>query len=46
MQECCLDSKGEGKDCSSMSLIGGNMGILKSKTNQNVTLLYPNLVKS
>lgn len=32
------------KDCSYMTLMGGDMGILNSKCPRNITLLYPNMV--
>lgn len=47
MVHCCEEtSKTQEKDCKSIYLLGGDMGILADKLVRNITLIYPNLVKS
>ncbi|CAG9770071.1 unnamed protein product [Ceutorhynchus assimilis] len=43
MVKCCETLDPDDIDCSSMTLIGGDMGVLPSKNVKNLTLIYPNL---
>ncbi|KAJ8957487.1 hypothetical protein NQ318_020513 [Aromia moschata] len=42
MIQCCENSKPNENFCGYMYLMGGYMGVLKSKTCTNVTLIHPN----
>ncbi|KAF7263598.1 hypothetical protein GWI33_001767, partial [Rhynchophorus ferrugineus] len=43
MVQCCETLHDGDSDCSSMNLIGGEMGTLSSGYTKNLTLIYPNL---
>ncbi|XP_066252679.1 uncharacterized protein [Euwallacea similis] len=43
MLQCCETIASDEANCSSMTLIGGNMGVLPSTCMKNLTLIYPNL---
>ncbi|XP_030753298.1 uncharacterized protein LOC115880258 [Sitophilus oryzae] len=43
MAQCCETMSSGETDCSSMTLIGGDMGTLSSGYTKNLTLLYPNI---
>ncbi|KAL1506275.1 hypothetical protein ABEB36_005667 [Hypothenemus hampei] len=43
MVQCCEVIGPDDSDCNSMTLIGGDMGVLPSKQIKNLTLIYPNL---
>lgn len=44
MDRCCEQLTRNVKDCNIMQLLGGDMGLLNTKSTKNVTLLYPNMV--
>lgn len=46
MIRCSDTTSTHESDCNYMYLIGGEMGILGSKLIRNISLIYPNLVKS
>ncbi|KAH1022183.1 hypothetical protein HUJ04_011615 [Dendroctonus ponderosae] len=43
MLQCCESVNPDEVDCTSMTLIGGDMGILPSMYVKNLTLIYPNI---
>lgn len=44
MLNCCEIITASDKDCTYMTLMGGDMGILNAACTRNITLLYPNMV--